>query len=276
MKVIDCTALRDNHSQAVSLDNILGSLKIGRSSSQDRDAQNILISAFQRALNNKYTMLQNVSLAGLDMPVPLLLVGPAGIWVLNPSGVRGVYRAKGESWEKIDDRKQTYESASENLLTHTEIISKAVEDVMAAHGKEKSHVEPVLVFTNPGVHIETVRPVVRVVLVDALHRFISGILQSRMVYDQEQVQELVDLFTELQTDMGKKGTGEIDDFTLIARARAQESIDAASANLDRFDTAFSRVNKLPFTSRQWIVLGALILVNIVILAAFVIYILFSS
>lgn len=139
-----------------------------------------------------------------------------------------------------------------------------------------SQVEPVLVFTNPGVHIESARPIVRIVQIDALDRFITGIVQSRVVYEQEQVQQIVNLLTTLAYEASESDADERSSFSITAQERAKEKIDSASANLDRIDSAFSKVEKLPFSSRQWIVLGGLILVNIIVLVAFVIFILFAN
>lgn len=271
MKVIDFSATKGDAGQSKSLDNLLGSIKIGRGWSAEADAQQTVVAAFEQFVNNKYFMLRNLPLPDLEMLVPLVLVGPAGIWVLYPSQLRGVFRANGSNWEKIDDRKQTYMPADENLLTRTDLLAKSVGDFLASNGVTPLQVEPILVFTNPGIHIEAARPLVRIVQVDALNRLISGIARSRMIYDPEQVQTIVDLLTSYY-----QGLPDPVAFSSIAQARAQERIDSATANLDRFDSAFSKVEKLPFSSRQWVVLGGLILINIVVLVAFVVFILFAN
>jgi len=46
--------------------------------------------------------------------------------------------------------------------------------------------------------------------------------------------------------------------------------------MDQVDHAFSRLEKLPFSSRQWLLLGVLILINILVLAGFVLYILYAT
>ena len=275
MNIIDCDEIRGRGDQSKSPDSFWGSLKLGRGGSQAKDVQEKVIAAFQRFVSNKYFMLRDLQLTGLETRVPLLLVGPAGIWVLNPSPLRGVFRAKGDSWEIIDDRKHTYKPADDNLLASTENMSRAARDFLAAYGERQIRIEPVLVFTNPGIHIETVRPVVRIVLIDALDRFISGIVQSRVIYNGEQVQKIVDLFTAPADDSLEIGAGE-DEFSVTRQARAQERLDSAAAQLERIDNSFSNVERLPFSSRQWLILGGLILINIIILAAFVIYLLFAA
>ncbi len=276
MNVIDCAEVQGQDGQSKSRDRIWGSLRIGRGASQDDEAQEAVIAAFNRIVSNKYFMLRNVQLPGSKTLVPLVLVGPVGIWVLNPSMLRGVFRAKGDSWEIIDDRKHTYNPADDNLLANTDSMSRAVLDYLSSHGERQIPVEPVLVFTNPGIHIETVRPIVRIVLVDALDQFISGIVQSRLLYDSDKVQKIVDLFTTPEDNSLDIGAEEQAGFSITSQARAQERIDSAAAQFDRIDSTFSNVERLPFSSRQWMILGGLILVNIIILAAFVIYLLFST
>ncbi len=276
MNVIDCTEVQSQDGQSKSRGKIWGSLRVGRGASQDAEAQEMVIAAFQRIVSNKYFMLRNFRLAGSETYVPLVLVGPAGIWVLNSSMLRGVFRAKGDSWEIIDDRKHTYKPADDNLLTSTESMSRAITDFLASHGERQVQIEPVLVFTNPGIHIETVRPIVRIVLIDALDRFIAGIVQSRVLYANEQVQKIVDLFTVPDNDSLDTVTGEQDEFSITSQARAQDRIDSAAAQFERIDSTFSNVERLPFSSRQWMILGGLILINIIILAAFVIYIFFAA
>jgi hypothetical protein len=155
-------------------------------------------------------------------------------------------------------------------------MSREITDLLASHGERQVQIEPVLVFTNPGIHIETVRPIVRIVLIDALDRFISGIVQSRVLYANEQVQKIVDLFTVPDNDSLDTVTGEQDEFSITSQARAQDRIDSAAAQFERIDSTFSNVERLPFSSRQWMILGGLILINIIILAAFVIYIFFAA
>ncbi len=194
MKIIDCNAVTENVRSPNSLTDWLATLKVGRGASQDIEAQTTVINIFQRVMDHKYYLIQNVSLQGLEMPIPMLLIGPTGIWVIYPSGLRGVFRARGDSWEKIDDRHQSYAPTGENLLTRTSVMSTAVESQLTAYGIQDFQIEPILVFTNPGIHVEATRPIIRVVLVDALERFAAGVVQGRILYDTEQVQQIVDVF----------------------------------------------------------------------------------
>jgi hypothetical protein len=53
-------------------------------------------------------------------------------------------------------------------------------------------VEPVLIAASPGVHIDSVRPVVRIVLSDAVKQFAASLLQARPILRSEAIYEVVD------------------------------------------------------------------------------------
>ena len=271
MKLIDCTAEYAKRGQGKSIDSILGPLKLGRGWSRDPQAESAVIAAFQRMVGNKYFMLRNVALKGLDGLIPLVLVGPPGVWMLYPSGLRGVYRANGESWEKIDERHQSYKAASENFITKAVQIAEALQEHLRSHGVQYSPVVPVLIFTNPGIHVETLRPVVRIVLIDALDRFISGVTQGRLVNDQEQIESMVDLLTSPPDEKDGQPADEGNTLATTSLTEADSRSGKGNANIERIDTAFSRVEKLPFSSKQWVVLIVLISINVIVLLAFVIY-----
>lgn len=274
MKLIDCAAEHARHGQGKPLESLLGSIKLGRGASRDPNAEAAVIAAFQRMVGNKFFMLRNVALKELDGNIPLVLVGPPGIWMLYPSGLRGVYRANGDTWEKIDERHQTYKAEAENLIARAAQMADALSEYLKMHGVQYSPVVPVLVFTNPGIHVETIRPAVRIVLIDALDRFVAGVLQGRLINDQEQVENMVNLLTS-PPDEGGGEPGATDEGSLSVSVLSQaESLGGkGQMQLERIDTAFSRVEKLPFSTRQWIILIVLITINVIVLLAFVIYLL---
>jgi hypothetical protein len=53
-------------------------------------------------------------------------------------------------------------------------------------------VEPVLIASNPAVHVDTVRPIVRVVMSDGIKQFAGSLLQTRPILKPEQIPDLVD------------------------------------------------------------------------------------
>ncbi len=68
-------------------------LKLG---STDEHSEDALIARFMRGLDNRFVMLRNLQLEGTGEVFPPILVGPAGLVVLNVSRAKGFFKAKEE------------------------------------------------------------------------------------------------------------------------------------------------------------------------------------
>ncbi len=275
MKVIDCSPLTDRVSTSSPLASAVDRIRLGREWAKDMEAQEGVIFQFGQALDNQFTMLRNVKLEGLDVPIPLILLGPTGIWILYPSASRGVFRAKGEVWEKLDERLQLFKQVKPNPIARVALMAKAVSAFLAARGFSLPQLEPVLIFPDPGTHVEQVRPVVRIVLVDALDRFASGILQSRTVIDQDEIQKAIAILNsgaELEGGV-LEGLRQTDAFSFVDDRNAGKRKETP-AIVGASDEQMRKLsNKLPFSMKQLLILIGLIVVNIMILVAIAIFIL---
>ena len=96
-----------------------------------------------------------------------------------------------DAWEEMDDRTQRFKITRPNLLQRSQLMAKAVDTYLAARNFDLAAAEPALVFTDPGIHVDTVRPIVRVVQADALDRFGAGLAQSPAFLEKETVQRIV-------------------------------------------------------------------------------------
>jgi len=229
-------------------------------------AEDTMVGFLEKHLSNKYTLLQNASLVGLDIPIPLILIGPQGVQVIYASSAKGVFRAKNDKWEKMAGGK--YQPNRPNLITRTTLMARAVESFLNSQSLRLPEIQPVLFFANPGTHVDSIRPVVRIVLMDGLDPFATGILQSPTALTGEEVQKVVDLFTN-QPEAPK--TDE------IVPASAGEQPISPLASASKRQTATSKIsdnltlaaNKIHFTSQQWIILIAIGLLLFLMMAGFV-------
>jgi hypothetical protein len=175
----------------------------------------------------------------------------------------------------MDDRQQDYRTANPNLLTRTELMSQAVAAFLAARELPTTEIEPVLFFSDPGTHVDAVRPSVRIVLVDGLERFLAGLVQSRIMLEKEQIDKIVAMFMHSMgiSDRDLSPYPERDAFSFADEQEApKESI------IERIPTGegfVKTLNKIPFSGRQWFVLGCMTVVDILILVAFVILVLLT-
>ncbi len=271
MKVIDRVAQK----KPGALDQALGNLNLPFLQRSPK-AQEIIINALRRVLDNKFFLLCNTTLEGLDVPIPLILIGPPGLWVIYPSDDRGVYRAKESAWEIMDNRTQEYKLSRPNLVTRTSLMAKAVTNYLTSKSAAVEPVEPVLFFANPGVHVDSERPAVRIVMADALERFGLSLAQADSTLNPQAIQHVVEaLGGDEQPAAAADVVAETRDAFSFRDEPAKKTVRSPSLNLPYIgEPGFSK--KIPFTRRQWLLLGAMLLLNIVILIAFVVIVLISA
>jgi len=117
-----------------------------------------------------------VTLPNTDIDLPLVLMGPPGIFLVNVLHERGVYRARDDEWGTVVGEK--FVPAAINHVARTEKLGRVLQIYLERTGFRNTVVNPVLMAANPGLHVETVRPVVRIVMSDALERFAMSMNQS--------------------------------------------------------------------------------------------------
>jgi hypothetical protein len=263
MKVIDKSELRSADGSISVTDQLRGVWQYGLSWRQDIEAQDVFITHASRLLDNKYTLLRNVALPGLEIPIPLILIGPTGIWLIYASGAKGIYRAKSETWAVMDNRSQHFRLANPNLLARTILMSRAVESHLSSTGYQLPGVESVLFLSNPGVHVDSVRPAARIVLLDAIDRFAAGITQAHNVIEPEIVERTVNALNISETK--------------LAEPEPVAPMASKAPKLPGADLAMRPYGMigmyLPIW--QWAILGVMLIMEIIILLAFVSLIMFT-
>ena len=183
MKIIDKTPLHDEKGQLSLIGQIQGRLKYGLSWPAELEAQKQVIAQLDRVLEKSFVLIRNFTLPNSEIIIPIILVGVGGITVIHVTTVKGQIEAKGDQW--IIDGKP----APINLLNRVSRYARAVEVYMERQGMslQNSSVEPVLIAANPGAHIESTRPSVRVVMSDAIRQFASSLLQASPVFRSDLV-----------------------------------------------------------------------------------------
>jgi len=120
--------------------------------------------------------------------VPMILLGPTGIYVIEVTSVKGRYEAKGDTWNM--EAGNQYKPAPINLIQRTTRMARALQAYIERQGvKIPVTIEPVLIAGDPGLHIESVRPAIKVMMIDGIKAFVSGlatgkpILRAELVHD---------------------------------------------------------------------------------------------
>jgi len=194
MKIIDQTPFFSADGKISLVDKAKATMKFGSAWIQEVQAQAAIIPLLDRGLEKKYTLLRNVKLAGLEIIIPFILIGPSGIYTMYVTALRGMYRAKGDQWGTISGA--DLKPANVNLLTLTARMARALQVYFQRQGRElPTMVEAVLLCADPGLHVDSVRPIIRVVQYDAIDRFALTVAQSRAVMDSMTAQDIVDRIT---------------------------------------------------------------------------------
>ena len=191
MKIIDQTPLLDANGQLSLINRIQGMLKYGFSWPSNLEAQAKVIAQLNKVIEKGYSLFRNQQLGASEIIEPLILVGPSGIYVMEATPLKGLYQARGEEWGAVSNGR--FQPAGINILGRTARLAKILQVYFERQNIKLSEpVRPVLLAADPGLHIESLRPVVRVVMSDAIDRFATELLSARLVYNAQEVGEFVE------------------------------------------------------------------------------------
>lgn len=189
MKIIDKTPLLDDKGNLGVIQRIQGMLQYGFNWPNQLEAQRAIITFFDRQLEKGYTLIRNYTLGQSGIMVPIILLGPTGIYVIHIANERGRYEVKGDSWNV--ESGDSYKPAPVNLIQRTMRMANAVKAFIERQGvKVPVPIEPVLIAGDPGLHIESVRPAIKVMMIDGIKSYVANLATGRPVLGTEMIYEL--------------------------------------------------------------------------------------
>ena len=315
MKIIDKTPLLSEKGELSMVQRIQGMLKYGFNWSTELEAQKAIVTFFDRQLEKGYTLIRNMTLGASGIVVPIILLGPTGIYAIHVTYLRGRFEARGNAWNA--ESGDSYKPAEVNLIQQTSRMANAVRAFIERQGlKLPVPVEPILIAANPGLHIEFVNPAIKVMMIDGIKSFVAGLSTAPHVLRAEAVHEYTERIINPRparkdvlpvTAPGKSAI--VEEKTqppqMVSRARAifDAAEEAKPFNPADFDFAMAdeeaatealtpsmeesgpaapssqpgapAKRTLGMTPLQWVVIAALAIALFVILAVFA-YILLSS
>jgi hypothetical protein len=191
MKIIDKTPFLNDKGELGISQRIQGMLQYGFNWPNELQAQKAIITYFDRQLEKGYTLIRNYTLGQSGIMVPMILLGPTGLYVIHIAFERGRYEVKGDTWNVAAG--EGYKPAPVNLIQKTMRMAKALRAFIERQGVNVPvDIEPVLIAGDPGLHIESVRPAIRVLMIDGIKSFVAGLVTGQPVLSNEKVYELTD------------------------------------------------------------------------------------
>jgi hypothetical protein len=312
MKVIDKTALQNEKGEIGLWQRIQGTVEHGFSWYQEMEAQKSVVAQLDQVLEKGFTLIRNVALGKSSIVEPLVLIGPPGIYVLYVTPISGLYEAKGEEWNVV--RNGHSSPASSNLMARVARLARALQVFLERQGVAlPGPVEPVLIASSPAMHIDSLRPMVRIVLSDAVRQFAGSLLQAGPVLKPEVAYDLADRIVTPRQKASPAEAAVIPEYIPAglqgqpeqageapSRARAifHAAEEAKPFNPADLDFAFDEnaeneaapaegqepgpgpkpvptARRGPFSSRQWLLLAGMAIIECVVLGGFVYLILTS-
>lgn len=180
MKIIDKTPLLDEKGNLGFVQRVQGMLQFGFNWPNELQVQNAIVKFFERQLEKGYTLIRNMPLGESGIMVPIILLGPTGIFVIEVTSLKGRYEAKGDAWNQ--EAGNGYKPAPVNLIQRTTRMARALQAYIERQGvKLPVSIEPVLIAGDPGLHIESVRPAIKVMMIDGIKAFVNGLVTGKPV-----------------------------------------------------------------------------------------------
>lgn len=191
MKIVEKTPLVDQKGNLSFVQRVQGMLQFGFNWPNELQAQNVIIKFFERQLEKGYTLIHNMPLGASGIMIPIILLGPTGIYVIDVTSIKGRYEAKGDEWN-VESGNQ-YKPAPVNLIQRTQRMGRALQAYIERQGvKIPVPIESVLIAGDPGLHIESVRPAIKVMMIDGIKGFVTGLANGKPILRADLVIDYTD------------------------------------------------------------------------------------
>ena len=237
-----------------------------------------LVARLQRELDNRFFLLKNLPLSSSPELIPYILIGPTGLVVLSVNTQKGMYRARDESWWEMSKTSRRYQPARHNLIRYTMSLTQRLQSFLERQSfSNPTAILPVLLFTNPGVYVETSRPAVRIVLADGLKNLIANLVQGDELLSPNQIRALSDLFDRAaRPEQVQDVLAEEEDFFGKDLIQPEEK-PAPKAPMPVPQLNLPPVlEKMGLSRNQWIWVSALAVITMLVLGALIFYVLFTA
>lgn len=273
MRTIEQSEFIDD-SGNISLENrIRGTIAHGLDWHRRMQAQKAITQRLSKILENDYVLIRNALLPGTPLRIPLILVGPTAVRVMLASPARGVFRARGDQWLEFSSSAQRSKRAHPDLLARAQTRSDALLAYLRSQGFGLPQVEPILIFTNPRTHVDSNKPIVRIVLADAIEHFAGNLKQLTPIMDEQDIEEIITSITDPSIPEGALKPQPVG--AVLGSLEAAFSSDVLQPIGQRAKPLAnsSAARRLRMTSREWALLAVLFFAELVILILFAMVIL---
>lgn len=192
MKIIDKTPFQDANGKINPIARIQGTLKYGLNWYPELEAQKKVIPQLDRLLDKGFVLIRNFTLPNSEIVIPIVLITSSAISVILATPVKGHFEAKGAEWNTLINNGHPV-PARRNLIELITKLTRAFQKYLERqHITVSVPVESVLIASDPGAQVESLRPIIRVVRSDAIKQFASSLTQARPILHTDSIYALGD------------------------------------------------------------------------------------
>lgn len=240
-------------------------------------AEEAIIARLMRGLDNRFVMLRKLAIEGTKEYFPPILIGPSGLVILNISSAQGIYRAREDSWWEMSKTTHRFNPGRPNLLKQSQAFGEKLASVLDQRGRSHPEIIPILIFANPGTHLEATNPAVRVVLMDGVESLIGALMTGVRVLDADEVNALLNTLEFIDNPETAIPMGEGEDFfgKYLLEPEKKPSLSIPKVKFPTRAALPSVEEKFKFSAKQWLVIEILLVFTIIILIAGILYVLLS-
>ncbi len=190
MDVIDRSSFVVATGPLTFMDRIRGTVKNGLSWPNEFEAQRTCIDLLSKALGDKFTLFRNISLNNLEIQIPMVLVGPPGLFVIYVTTLIGSFRATEEDWLSLESPHKP-KPVLPNLTLRARLLAQAVDVHLAKNDIPAPRSRPILFCTNPHMFVDCVRSPVEVVMSDTIELYAENLTKEPAIFGQEHLKKIL-------------------------------------------------------------------------------------
>lgn len=243
----------------------------------EKIAHERLVTRLGRELDNRFLLLKNLPLGDSPDLTPYILIGPNGLVVLSVSTQKGIYRARDESWWELSKTSRRYQPAHRNPIRQTLRLTQRFKTFLERQSFSCPVILPVLLFIDPGVHVETSRPAVRIVLADGVKNLAANLLQGDEVLPPNQIRVLADFLDRAaRPEQVLDLLGDQEDFFGKDLIQPEEKpAPKAPMPVPQLDLP-PVLEKMGLTRGQWVGVALLAVLTMLVLGGLIFFVLFTQ
>ncbi|MGA2820776.1 MAG: hypothetical protein ABSF61_09000 [Anaerolineales bacterium] len=252
MRILDFSTFRDSKGEIGLGARLSGMLRNGLRWQAEIQMQDQIVDRFAKVLGEECLMLRNTTFPGVDVAIPLILVGPFGLRVMDTTAIRGTYRAKGDQWMVLDSG-GSFKSSRPNLAAHLRLYGEIVRRSLSSRGIMMPEAEPVLIVARPEAYVENIKSPIRVVLADGVENFATNLGQSRALFAPAVVEDVVQAL--------RPSPSAAEGQASLAETPGEDTSTAIPVE----ETPAKPPARRGLTSRHWLLLGLMLILDLCVL-----------